>query len=115
MSEVVRRGGRIEWLDSARGIAIILVVLGHCIGYIDDPLNKVILSFHMPAFFFLSGICMKREESWKAFAKKRFQRMVGWQILLAGICMGYDFIQSHSINFCPTYLYGFCQCYFAAK
>lgn len=44
MSEVVRRGGRIEWLDSARGIAIILVVLGHCIGYIDDPLNKV--SFH---------------------------------------------------------------------
>lgn len=45
MSEVVRRGGRIEWLDSARGIAIILVVLGHCIGYIDDPLNKVILSF----------------------------------------------------------------------
>lgn len=99
MSEVVRRGGRIEWLDSARGIAIILVVLGHCIGYIDDPLNKVILSFHMPAFFFLSGICMKREESWKVFAKKRFQRMVGWQILLAGICMGYDFIQSHSINF----------------
>lgn len=99
MSEVVRRGGgRIEWLDSARGIAIILVVLGHCIGYIDDPLNKVILSFHMPTFFFLSGICMKREESWKAFAKKRFQRMVGWQILLAGICMGYDFIQSHSIN-----------------
>ena len=36
MSEVVRRGGRIEWLDSARGIAIILVVLGHCIGYIDE-------------------------------------------------------------------------------
>lgn len=80
MSEVVRRGGRIEWLDSARGIAIILVVLGHCIGYIDDPLNKVILSFHMPAFFFLSGICMKREESWKVFAKKRFQRMVGWNM-----------------------------------
>ena len=52
MSEVVRRGGRIEWLDSARGIAIILVVLGHCIGYIDEPLNKVILSFHMPTFFF---------------------------------------------------------------
>lgn len=115
MSEVVRRGGRIEWLDSARGIAIILVVLGHCIGYIDDPLNKVILSFHMPAFFFLSGICMKREESWKAFAKKRFQRMVGWQILLAGICMGYDFIQSHSINFVSNLFVWFCQCYFAAK
>lgn len=72
MSEVVRRGGRIEWLDSARGIAIILVVLGHCIGYIDDPLNKVILSFHMPAFFFLSGICMKREESWRFLLKRDF-------------------------------------------
>ena len=52
MSEVVRRGGRIEWLDSARGIAIILVVLGHCIGYIDEPLNKVILSFHMPCLLY---------------------------------------------------------------
>ena len=77
MSEVVRRGGRIEWLDSARGIAIILVVLGHCIGYIDDPLNKVILSFHMPAFFFLSGICMKREESWKVLAQKEISTN-GW-------------------------------------
>ena len=42
---------RITWIDSARGITIILVVLGHCIEYVDDPLNKWILSFHMPTFF----------------------------------------------------------------
>lgn len=41
---------------------------------------------------------MKKEESLRVFVKKRFKRMVGWQILLAVICIGYDFIQSRSIN-----------------
>lgn len=50
---------RIEWIDSARGIAILFVVLGHCIGNIEDPVNKFILAFHMPLFFFLSGLCAK--------------------------------------------------------
>ena len=49
---------RISWVDQARGIAILLVVLGHCIGYMDAPGNRWILSFHMPLFFFVSGVCM---------------------------------------------------------
>ena len=55
----VRMGGRIEWLDTMRGIAILLVVLGHSIGSINDPVNRFILSFHMPLFFFISGILAK--------------------------------------------------------
>ena len=43
-------------IDVAKGIAIILVVLGHSIAEPTVPLNKFILSFHMPLFFFLSGI-----------------------------------------------------------
>ena len=49
---------RIKYLDNARGIAIFLVVLGHCIGAVDNPVNKVILSFHMPLFFIISGILL---------------------------------------------------------
>lgn len=44
-------------LDVYRGIAMILVVLGHSIGSIQDPINWYIISFHMPIFFFISGIC----------------------------------------------------------
>ena len=43
--------------DIAKGIGIILVVLGH-IEYISLPLRNFIVSFHMPLFFVISGILM---------------------------------------------------------
>ncbi len=49
---------RVLWIDVARGIAILLVVLGHCIGNLYNPGNRFILAFHMPLFFFLSGMCI---------------------------------------------------------
>lgn len=42
---------RLVWVDWAKAILIILVVIGHC-GGIFSPL---IYSFHIPAFFFISG------------------------------------------------------------
>lgn len=49
-------------LDVFKGILIILMVLGHVIQTIISPddfdnniVFKVIYSFHMPAFFFISG------------------------------------------------------------
>ena len=47
---------RVEYIDVARGIAMLLVILGHCNQTVDCTLNRFILSFHMPLFFFLSGI-----------------------------------------------------------
>ena len=49
--------GRIPLYDEARGIAILLVVIGHCIGSLHNPMNQAILSFHMPLFFQISLIC----------------------------------------------------------
>lgn len=51
---------RDEFLDIAKGLAIILVVLGHVLqgsaANFDDLLGfKIIYSFHMPLFIFLSG------------------------------------------------------------
>jgi len=45
---------RIEWIDQAKGIGILLVVLGHM--NIPITLSTIIFSFHMPLFFLLSGI-----------------------------------------------------------
>lgn len=47
---------RVEYIDVARGIAMLLVILGHCNQTVDCTLNRFILSFHMSLFFFLSGI-----------------------------------------------------------
>ena len=53
---------RIAWIHIAKGIAIILVVIGHCIPDATSNtgisvsayrwLHSVIYSFHMPLFFF---------------------------------------------------------------
>ena len=52
---------RLQWIDTAKGIGIFLVVLGHAIrpGMIAIPwcdfLFRLIYAFHMPLFFLLSG------------------------------------------------------------
>lgn len=43
---------RIEWIDTAKGIGLLFVILGH----LSVPyFSTVIYFFHMPLFFFLSG------------------------------------------------------------
>jgi len=44
---------RIDWIDTAKGIGIFLVVLGH--NSIPPVVFSYFFSFHMPLFFFLSG------------------------------------------------------------
>lgn len=62
---------RIKWLDSARGLGIILVVIGHALGgLIDSKLGAnqdvfrqlffAIYTFHMPLFFLLSGLMVTK-------------------------------------------------------
>ena len=48
---------RIDYIDNVKGILILLVVLGHCIVG-ENHLKTVIYSFHMPAFFIISGILL---------------------------------------------------------
>ncbi len=60
-------GERNNYIDIIKGIAIILVVIGHCIqfgsgrayfdseAFFNDPLFKFIYSFHMPLFMLVSG------------------------------------------------------------
>lgn len=47
-------GGRLEWIDVARGIGIVAVVIGHV--WTKGPLRDAVYSFHMPLFFLLSGL-----------------------------------------------------------
>ncbi len=47
---------RIQWIDFARGIAILAVIVGHTLGpYTGQFFGSFIFAFHMPIFFVLSG------------------------------------------------------------
>ena len=68
---------RIEYIDIARGIGILLVVLAHNdFGFISQYGHEVIYSFHMPLFFFLSGYFIKTDISFFDFFKKRFHSLL---------------------------------------
>ena len=47
---------RIDYLDIAKGIGIILVYIGHCSIDHNGALFRAIYSFHMPLFFMISGL-----------------------------------------------------------
>ena len=54
---------RIDWIDCSKGIAILLVILGHTTSSGGNPyeqmLRGMIFSFHMPLFFILSSVTFK--------------------------------------------------------
>ena len=67
---------RIQWLDNLRAIAIFFVVLGHTVG-LPETAQKLIFSFHMPIFFWISGLFAKdsiRAETLKGFILKRWRK-----------------------------------------
>jgi len=68
---------RIEYIDIAKGIGILLVVLGHNDFPLISPFaHQVIYSFHMPLFFFLSGYFINTSIGFWEFLKKRFNSLL---------------------------------------
>lgn len=76
---------RIHWLDSVKGLAVILVVYCH-----NNPIfNEYIYSFHVPLFFLVSGMFHKIQSDAKSIfyaIRKRFKFLIIpyflWAILL---------------------------------
>lgn len=60
------RAERIKELDIAKGICILLMVIGH--SGMTNIVHYMIYAFHMPFFFFVSGITTNVERSLKDFA-----------------------------------------------
>ena len=75
---------RIEFIDIIKGLAIILVVIGHTSPSKTEiiPYKSLIYAFHMPLFFIISGmfVATSREnyslQTLKNFAHKNFIALI---------------------------------------
>ena len=78
---------RIQSIDNAKGIGIILVVIGHSVD-VFSAIGVSISSFHMPLFFILSGFLFnENNNSLKDFVYKRTRQLlipfVAFSIIIA--------------------------------
>lgn len=65
---------RLAWADAARGVAIVLVLLGHTC---PPPYTTAfIYAFHMPLFFMLSGLFLRMDEPFGAFLRKKARTLL---------------------------------------
>ena len=73
---------RIEWIDMLRGLAIICVILGHRqyadSGFLSEYLEPEIYSFHIPLFFFVSGMVfsISKFNSFREFLVKKIKTII---------------------------------------
>lgn len=69
---------RIDWIDTAKGIGILLVVFGHAFTMENSLIKIYIYSFHLPLFFFLSGLLFKYEKykSYFAFLSSKVKTLI---------------------------------------
>lgn len=76
---------RIGWIDIARGIGIIAVLYGH--GLDAQSYRHIIYAFHIPLFFFLSGVVfhVKKHEGFLTFVKKSFLNILVPYFLFASL------------------------------
>lgn len=63
---------RIEWIDIAKGICIISVILGH-LGQFN--INRIVFTYHLPVFFLVSGYLLNKRSD-LVFIKHNFQKLI---------------------------------------
>jgi fucose 4-O-acetylase-like acetyltransferase len=68
---------RIDYLDAAKGIGMLFVILGHNqIKQTYPIVFQVVYSFHMPFFFLLSGMFFKTDYGFIELARRRFSSLL---------------------------------------
>lgn len=117
---------RIQYIDRLKGMAIILVVIGHLMAFctvsVWNPINEVIMSFHMPLFMFLSGIVATPPQCLRKLSLKfsRFMLPMLWVGLLFSAVVvrnvpsfftdhyknGYWYLYVLTLYYVVLYLYG---------
>ncbi|MGN1337712.1 MAG: acyltransferase family protein [Candidatus Coprovivens sp.] len=64
---------RVNYIDIAKGISIICIILGH-LGI--KSIDKVVFTFHVPIFFIISGYFLNDKINNREFIKSKFNRLI---------------------------------------
>ena len=79
---------RIIWIDQLRSIIFLLVIIGHV--ELPKETQSFIYSFHMPLFFFISGLTVNREKlkniSMLKYAQVQAKRLIVPYFWLSFLC-----------------------------
>ena len=64
---------RLKYIDFIKGVAIICIIFGHLgIGAI----NRIVYTFHVPVFFFITGYLTNTETDFLSFIKKKTKKLI---------------------------------------
>lgn len=84
-------------LDIAKGIGILLVVLGHCL-QVRAPMQQWIYSFHVPLFFLLAGMVWdKKSHEESGFFNGAFLRKKALRLLVPGFLWGIAYLVARAV------------------
>lgn len=76
----VKKQEKVAWIDSVKGIGIVLVVFGHIF---SGKVTQAIYLFHMPLFFFMGGYLLNVSTDRKYFLyKKSIQLLIPYLVYL---------------------------------
>lgn len=90
---------RIRWIDWAKTICMFLVILGHChLSETYKPITTLIYSFHIPLFFFLSGLLCSSKFDYHS-VKKDFTFIIIPYFTYGIIYILINSVLSHRISF----------------
>jgi len=86
-------------IDVAKGIGILLVVLGHNAAFREGmhPAYEAIYLFHMPLFFFLSGVTFKAGEP-LVVLRKRFRSLLVPYFAMGALAFVFDLLVAGPVN-----------------
>ena len=97
---------RLQYIDIAKGIAMICIILGH-LG--NASINRIVFTFHVPIFFFITGYFTIKKSDLNGFIKNKARMLL--MNFKTGVMQLYMeqviHIQSHS-GYRELVQYGFC-------
>ena len=91
---------RIDWIDTAKGFTILLVVLGHTTSINYTGFGVMLFAFRMPLYYFLSGLFFKTYDNFQTFLKKKLNNLIVPSLFFYWVgCLIYLVFQKIGVKF----------------